>query len=62
MYRKQKQNKMKTSTILNENNINATLIAFCILLASFMLMSSKFYHDYQIKQAKTEALKVEVDK
>lgn len=53
---------MKTSTILNENNINATLIAFCILLASFMLMSSKFYHDYQIKQAKTESLEVEVDK
>lgn len=58
MYRKQKTNKMKTSTILNEKNINATLIAFCIILASFMLMSSKFYHHYQIKQANTEAVVV----
>jgi|LakMenE18May11ns_1017448.scaffolds.fasta_scaffold9876710_2 hypothetical protein len=45
---------MKTSTLLNEKNINATLVAFCIVLASFMWWSSRVYNQHQEKQAKLE--------
>jgi len=55
----EKINKMKTSTILNEKNINASLIIFCIILALFMLMSSNFYHNYQAKQSRAEAVVVD---
>lgn len=45
---------MKTSTLLNEKNINASLIVFCIMLAGFIYASSRFYHNYQIKQDQIE--------
>ena len=40
--------------LLNEKNINATLIAFCILMASFMFFSSKMYRHLQVKQSQIE--------
>lgn len=45
---------MKTSTIVNEKNINRTLIVFCILLGVMVFASSRFYHDFQQKQAQIQ--------
>lgn len=45
---------MKTNEVLDEKNINISLMVFCIVLAIFMWWSSKMYQKIELQQAKTE--------